>query len=63
MLRPTGDLIESIAELHLSDPSLDEARGAFGSLSKPFNGWRLELSGLPDPAAYFSENRRVRSSA
>ena len=36
---PTGDLIESFAELHLSDPSLDEASGAFGSLSKPFNGW------------------------
>ena len=35
MLRPPGDLLESFVELHLSDPSWDEAHEAFGSLSKP----------------------------
>ena len=33
MLRPPGDLLESFVEPHLSDPSWDEANGAFGSLT------------------------------
>ncbi len=40
MLRPPGDLLESFVELHLSDPSWDEAHEAFGCLSKPSS--RLE---------------------